>query len=200
MTFKEYFESIKDSVFAIEEKCNGKIIGLHTTFYILDDPDRSVDEKEEYPIWPVFVLTYQNTNAHPDDETVYINPNQNIEIKNDSILVDDTFNNRIELTFISKKVIPHPISTRQIEFYSNTYIIRHSDTKIQFVIAHVDTNEGESEKSVISRLNMDNWTLVSEDTYELKQVFNRQNFDDAKAELISLGFVYKGSIDGVAIE
>lgn len=87
--------------------------------------------------------------------------------------------------------------THSIEFYSNTY---EGEDILFCIYAAVAKNEGDSEEIVCPLLNSHHWCVVSEDTYQYKtrNLSSHGAFENAKRELIALGFEYKGPIDSDA--
>lgn len=86
-----------------------------------------------------------------------------------------------------------------IIFYSDTY---PGDDIIKFLICCDDLDEGESEEIVIPLLNTSTieWEVFCEDTHQANLAFSNENFENAKQELIRLGFQYGGKASDSALE
>lgn len=111
MTFKEYIDKIqkKYTIFAIQEECNGRFIAMHRSFgYNGEDEEDAtftnvhtgevVNTKNDYVLY-----------GDPGDYLpTFIDSAQNVELKENSLLVTDRGGNRIELTLFVANIIPHP--------------------------------------------------------------------------------------------
>lgn len=100
MTFKEYIERIQGNIFCIEEHFNKRLICKHLVFGFNQDDSEDVDPKTKDD----YILFGTNGYDHP----TYIDSAQQIELKENSVLVTDRDGNRIELTFRATTIIPHP--------------------------------------------------------------------------------------------
>jgi hypothetical protein len=92
------------------------------------------------------------------------------------------------------------ISSNSIEFYSNTY---NGQKDICFVFGESDDSSNHIEQFVDNLLEVnvkDRWERISEFTYRFHLPFSMNNFNNAKNELIDLGFAYKGPIDEDAMD
>ena len=100
MTFKDYYDGIGGDIriSAIDESFNGRFLQTHSIFYWADDCDK------DHPI-PDFRLC----GSDPSDADIFSNilPDAVIKIDGDSILVKDTNDNELKLTFFTRTVIPH---------------------------------------------------------------------------------------------
>jgi hypothetical protein len=103
MTFKEYLDAIqlKNTIFCIEEHCNGKYINTHLVFGFDENDENGVviENKDNFMLYG---------DRHGDDTTTFINTAQQIEFVEESIYVTDHDDNRICLTFFMSIPIPHP--------------------------------------------------------------------------------------------
>jgi hypothetical protein len=99
MTFKEYINAIENtqSVFAIEEQCNGRYVGWHMSFGF-NEHDVTQNEND-------YVLRGDGGSL------VSIDSDQQIELKpNDvSVYVEDRDGNKLSLTLFTANIIPHPV-------------------------------------------------------------------------------------------
>jgi len=99
MTFKEYINAIENtqSVFAIEEHCNGRYVGMHMSFGFNEDDNTS--NKNDY------VLRGDGM------DMASIDSDQQIELKpNDvSVYVEDRDGNKLSLTLFTASIIAHPV-------------------------------------------------------------------------------------------
>lgn len=110
MTFKKYIDEIesKYEIFAIQEECNGRLIAMHRSFgYNEDDEEdatfidvrsgKEVNTKNDYILY-----------GDGDNVPTFIDSSQNVELKENSLLVTDRGGNRITLTLFVASIIPHP--------------------------------------------------------------------------------------------
>jgi hypothetical protein len=97
MTFQNYLRAIteKNEIFCIQEWCEGRFIGTHLLFGIIEDTECEFDKHYFY-----------QENIY--DSPTYINPLQEVDFLEKKIAVKNHNGNRVELAFFKAEIIKNP--------------------------------------------------------------------------------------------